>query len=128
MRLWTFYREAAHEEVTGGVPGVPVQDDEQQGVDKGVNKSDMESHLTLENMTDLEIFKFFFQQIKNKILFTRGIFLTDQSFFNIGSVSQPVTSGLCLTIMCFFNTPCENFFSCKQIIVVTSDTVLCIMS
>ena len=91
--------------MTGGVPGVPVQDDEQQGVDKGVNKSDMESHLTLENMTDLEIFKFFFQQIKNKILFTRGIFLTDQSFFNIGSVSQPVTSGLCLTIMCFLTPP-----------------------
>ena len=63
MRLRTFYREAAHEEVTGGVPGVPVEDDEQQGVDKGVNKSDMESHLTMENMTDF-VTSFFFKQIK----------------------------------------------------------------
>ena len=38
-------RKAAGEETAGGVPGVPVENYQQQRVDEGVNERNMESYL-----------------------------------------------------------------------------------
>ena len=45
--LWCVERESAGEKTAGGVPRVPVEDYQQQGVHKGVNERNVKSYLAI---------------------------------------------------------------------------------